>query len=138
MSNVLIDHGTPPSIPTALLPYESYTEDPIWQTRFTAMWCAALAFCVLLAAPRALRLVTFRDLWKNGVWGVRVRGAYESVPQDADADGEKGKIPERDGGSAVLTAARVVDSVRLWSLPGITLNLGQSAFPSLSPFLLII
>ncbi|KAJ7925579.1 hypothetical protein B0H13DRAFT_2248863 [Mycena leptocephala] len=107
MSAVLIDHGTPPSIPTALLPYESYTEDPIWQTRFTAMWCAALAFCVLLAAPRALRLVSFRELWKNGVWGVRVGD------------------PERDGGSAVLTAARVVDSVRLWSLPGITLNVGQ-------------
>jgi hypothetical protein len=51
MSTVLIDHGTPPSVPTALLPYESYTEDPIWQIRFTAMWCAALAFCVLLVAP---------------------------------------------------------------------------------------
>ncbi|KAJ7830217.1 hypothetical protein B0H13DRAFT_1916036 [Mycena leptocephala] len=39
------------------------------------MWCAAVAFCVLLAAPRALRLVSFRELWGNGVYAPLDRGA---------------------------------------------------------------
>jgi hypothetical protein len=90
MSTVLIDHRTPPSVPTALLPYDSYTEDPIWQIRFTVMWCAALAFCVLLAAPRALGLVSFRELWGNGVYAPLDGGAHEG---EGGKDSEGGKDP---------------------------------------------
>lgn len=60
-----------------------------------------LAFCVLLAAPRALRLVSFGELWGNGVWGVMVRGVYAALDGDAHEGegGKEGKIPERDAGT---------------------------------------
>ncbi|KAJ6529454.1 hypothetical protein DFH09DRAFT_1250430 [Mycena vulgaris] len=122
----MVDHGTPPVIPTDLLPYESYVEDPKWQLRFTAMWCAALGLAIVLAAPSAFR---WRHLKKSlwGLGGVRVRGAYGAVPTDeAPAMSRERKQAGGKGrGSALTTAARVVGSARLWSLPGITLNIGQ-------------
>ncbi|KAJ6492247.1 iron reductase [Mycena sanguinolenta] len=119
-----VDHGAPPVIPSALLPYDSYTIDPAWQLHFTAMWGAALGFVVLLAAPRALRLRNLRLLSKN-LLGVRVRGEYEPLPtREPDAPSES-RIPKKPTGSTVLTAGRLLDSVRLWSLPGLPLNLGQ-------------
>ncbi|KAJ7192945.1 hypothetical protein B0H12DRAFT_1039489 [Mycena haematopus] len=120
-----VNHGTPPVIPTALLPYESYEIDPQWQRHFTAMWCAALALAVLLAAPRALRLRNLRLLYTS-LLGVQVRGEYEAVPtRELDSAALGGPVPEKKTGSAVLTTGRVLDSVRLWSLPGIPLNVGQ-------------
>ncbi|KAJ7459234.1 iron reductase [Mycena latifolia] len=122
-----MSHGAPPVIPTDLLPYESYTEDPKWQTRFTIMWCAALALAVVLAAPQAF---SPRNLKASaaGLLGVRVRGAYEGLLQD-DKQREGAPIPQRaetpTRASALTTAARVLGSFRLWSLPGITLNVGQ-------------
>ncbi|KAJ6458581.1 iron reductase [Mycena vitilis] len=124
-----MSHGAPPIIPTDLLPYESYTEDPKWQTRFTAMWCAALALGILLAAPRAFRKRTLAEGVGAGWLGVRVRGEYEGVPQDEvseiSGDGKAGKELKTEEGSTLVTMGRVLDSVRLWSLPGIPLNVGQ-------------
>ncbi|KAJ7361090.1 iron reductase [Mycena albidolilacea] len=117
-----VDHGAPPIIPTDLLPYESYTEDPKWQIRFTAMWCAALGLGILLAAPRAFRL---QNLQQTALLGVRVRGEYEEVPtQEPDTKLEP-KTLEEEKGSPLKTMGRLLDSIRLWSLPGIPLNVGQ-------------
>ncbi|KAJ7501069.1 hypothetical protein B0H11DRAFT_2275407 [Mycena galericulata] len=128
--------GTPPPIPASLLPYESYTEDPKWQIRFTAMWCAALGLAILLAAPRALSLRSIRES-ASGLLGVRVRGEYEALPQEEE-DGKSESASAGDvmgtrtrAGVPVLrrnvltTAWRILGSLRLWSLPGITLNVGQ-------------
>jgi hypothetical protein len=128
-----IDHGAPPKIPTALLPYQSYTEDPKWQIRFTAMWCGALGLFVVLASPRALRPSNLRHaLRPSRLLGVRLRGVYEPVPNEPQIvgnvkDGGTEK-PRREEGSPLKTIGRVLDGVRLWSLPGIPLNVGQSAF----------
>ncbi|KAJ7157681.1 hypothetical protein C8R43DRAFT_1065062 [Mycena crocata] len=125
----MTDHGTPPSIPTDLLPYQSYTEDPKWQLRFSAMWCGALGLCILLALPWSLRLRNLKDsVW--GLGGVRVRGAYEAVPSDdllPSGEGNRNSSGEgrNEKAGGITTAARVVASVRLWSPPGITLNVGQ-------------
>ncbi|KAJ6566192.1 hypothetical protein B0H19DRAFT_1025025 [Mycena capillaripes] len=119
--SILIDHGAPPVIPTALLPYESYTEDPKWQTRFTAMWCAALGFAILLAAPRAFGLRTLRERLRVGGVSVRGEGGYAVAATAIPA----GKEMAREEGSTLMTLGRVLDSVRLWSLPGIPLNVGQ-------------
>ncbi|KAJ7164427.1 iron reductase [Mycena filopes] len=121
----MTDHGAPPIIPGDLLPYESYTEDPKWQIRFTAMWCGALGLAILLGAPRAFRLHNMRRSM-SGLLGVRVREEYQILL--ADEDGEKGggaPPVEIQKGNALTTARRVLDSVRLWSLPGIPLNAGQ-------------
>ncbi|KAK7036346.1 iron reductase [Favolaschia claudopus] len=94
MSQVLIDHGAPPIIPASLLPYQSYEEDPKWQTRFTIMWVVGLGVCV-------------------GVWGVW------------------GWVPRRRGRGVAAKVGRVgrtvvaVDSLRMWTPPGLGLNIGQ-------------
>ncbi|KAJ7431080.1 iron reductase [Mycena galericulata] len=110
-----------PVIPANLLPYESYTEDPIWQTHFTIMWCAAMGLILLLAAPRALSLRGIRESM-SGWLGVRVGGEYEALPQEGSSISGPVPIQRRN---AFTTAARVIGSVRLWSLPGISLNFGQ-------------
>ncbi|KAJ7076743.1 hypothetical protein B0H15DRAFT_863285 [Mycena belliarum] len=123
-----IDHGAQPVIPTDFLPYESYTEDPKWQGRFTAMWGAALALCVLLAAPRALR---WRSVKRSvgGLAAVRVRGAYEAVPTITETttttNTNTNTIKNGGGWDRVATLWTVLGSMRLWSAPGITLNAGQ-------------
>ncbi|KAJ7710433.1 hypothetical protein B0H17DRAFT_1847 [Mycena rosella] len=122
----MADHGTPPPIPTQFLPYESYTEDPKWQTRFTAMWCAALGLAVLLAMPRAFALRNLKDS-ARGLGGVRVRGEYEAVPQEEEKYVDAGSRPDATPrkANALTTAGRVLGSFRLWSLPGLRLNVGQ-------------
>lgn len=123
----MADHGAPPIIPSDLLPYESYTEDPKWQGRFTIMWGAALAICILLAAPRAFRLRNLRQS-VTGLLGLRVRGQYEAVPTQEDND-TKGAVTDRtpiETGNGLTTFGRVLDSMRLWSAPGVPLNVGQS------------
>ncbi|KAJ7138880.1 hypothetical protein C8R46DRAFT_1136442 [Mycena filopes] len=124
----MTDHGAPPIIPGDLLPYESYTEDPKWQGRFTIMWGAALALAIVLSAPRAFRLRSLRQS-ATGLLGIRVRGEYERVPtQDDDVGTGKGETQSTRGvekGSALRTFGRVMDSMRLWSAPGIPLNVGQ-------------
>ncbi|KAJ7037152.1 hypothetical protein C8F04DRAFT_1209918 [Mycena alexandri] len=122
----MADHGAPPIIPSDLLPYESYTEDPKWQGRFTIMWGAALAICILLAAPRAFRLRNLRQS-VTGLLGLRVRGQYEAVPTQEDGD-TKGAVADRtaiETGNGLTTFGRVLDSMRLWSAPGFPLNVGQ-------------
>ncbi|KAJ7780047.1 iron reductase [Mycena maculata] len=114
--------GTPPVIPSDLLPYESYTEDPKWQIRFTAMWCAALGLIVLAAAPSALSLRSIREN-ARGWLGLRVRGEYDPLPQEACCTEMKPVPTQRT--SKWTTAARVLGSFRLWTLPGLRLNAGQ-------------
>lgn len=127
------DQGTPPVIPSDLLPYESYTEDPKWQIRFTAMWCAALGLIILLAAPRALSLRSVRESLR-GLLGLRVRGDYEPLPEGDEKNSSSGTTPTTplpiQRRNVLTTVSRVLGSVRLWSLPGITLNMGQSSSQS--------
>ncbi|KAF7314253.1 Iron reductase [Mycena kentingensis (nom. inval.)] len=121
-----IDHGAAPSIPTEYLPYQSYTEDPKWQTRFTAMYLAALAACMLLAVVHgALRPRNIRDAFR-GLLGIRVRGLYETVPCCVDGElPDKRVVVKGTPTGFLIRIGRVVDSMRLWSAPGLPLNLGQ-------------
>ncbi|KAJ7069811.1 ferric reductase like transmembrane component-domain-containing protein [Mycena amicta] len=122
----MTDHGTPPSIPLDDLPYQSYDEDPKWQLRFTAMWLAALGVCIFLAILHgSLRLQNVRNALK-GLLGVRVRGLYETVPccVDGDLPEKRPEVESRPAGMLVRIG-RTVDSIRLWSPPGIALNAGQ-------------
>ncbi|KAJ7199386.1 ferric reductase like transmembrane component-domain-containing protein, partial [Mycena pura] len=123
-----VDHGTPPTIPADLLPYQSYTEDPKWQSRFTLMWGAALGAAVLVAALQgALRLRSVRDA-ARALLGVRMRGTYEAVPCCVDEceppSREKESRASRPS-SGTATVGRVLASMRLWSAPGFPLNIGQ-------------
>ncbi|KAJ7106539.1 hypothetical protein C8R44DRAFT_885831 [Mycena epipterygia] len=45
------------------------------------MWCVALGLCIILAAPRALRLKSLKER-ARGMLGIRVRGEYEALPSD--------------------------------------------------------
>ncbi|KIY45553.1 hypothetical protein FISHEDRAFT_66860 [Fistulina hepatica ATCC 64428] len=50
-----MSHGTEPTIPTSLTPYDSYVEDPKWQRRFTIVWTSALAVYVVFNLSRRLK-----------------------------------------------------------------------------------
>ncbi|KAJ6605129.1 ferric reductase like transmembrane component-domain-containing protein [Mycena sp. CBHHK59/15] len=126
-----MSHGTPPVIPDNLRQYNSYVEDPKWQGRFTLMWCSLLAFYVVLAAPRVVRGVRSGAAFA-GIAGVRAAALYAPLPSDDDALSPQSTIVcHTKNGVAwprkhwVHTAASLLSSFALWSIPGIDLNLGQ-------------
>ncbi|KAJ7118317.1 hypothetical protein C8R44DRAFT_738261 [Mycena epipterygia] len=86
-----------PRNPKDLLPYESYTADPKWLVRFIA-----LGLALVLAAP--LRAVAARRLR---------RWIQRHTKEDRKTKRKAKGIHD------------VLGSVGLWSLPGITLNVGQ-------------
>ncbi|CAK5275854.1 unnamed protein product [Mycena citricolor] len=117
------DHGAAPVIPSSLLPYQSYTLDPVWQTRFTYMWCAALGAFVLLNLPRTFTPASIRENLLVSWRGVGVD--YTEVDYNQDA------APPRKPVAGVQTRRRTwgfigrIMSLRLWCLPGLPLNMGQ-------------
>ncbi|KAJ7701243.1 ferric reductase like transmembrane component-domain-containing protein [Mycena rosella] len=110
-------------------------EDPRWQVRFTIMWSSLLGICIVLAAPRVVRgLRSGTSL--AGFAGVRVAASYAPIPTDDGAFNLKRTALEDDvkedvgpGASShpswVHTAASLLSSLALWSVPAINLNLGQ-------------
>ncbi|KAJ6621017.1 hypothetical protein B0H10DRAFT_2019643 [Mycena sp. CBHHK59/15] len=127
-----MSHGTPPIIPEALRPYNTYVEDPKWQKHFTVMWCGGLAVCVALAAPRVVRSIRSGRSF-TGLAGVRVSDVYAPLPSEdepsiASLDHRTGKgngRPPPAPRSRLRVLGSVIASMALWSLPGINLNLGQ-------------
>jgi hypothetical protein len=100
------------------------------------MWCSVLSLGVVLAAPRVVRgLLTGAAF--AGVAGVRVAALYAPLASDDDRSSTQSTIvgdikmgtgrvgrPRRNW---VYTAASLLSSFALWSIPGIGLNLGQRA-----------
>ncbi|KAJ6586450.1 ferric reductase like transmembrane component-domain-containing protein [Mycena vulgaris] len=130
-----MSHGTPPVIPEALLPYNTYIEDPKWQVRFTIIWGSLLGVCVVCAAPRVINGLRSGTALA-GLAGVRVAELYAPLPSDDDADalsqttavGSARSVSGPSAGPArnwVHTTASLLSSFTLWNIPGISLNLGQ-------------
>ncbi|KAJ7107715.1 hypothetical protein C8R44DRAFT_637013 [Mycena epipterygia] len=131
-----MSHGTPPVIPQELRPYNSYVEDPKWQIRFTVIWCSVVAFGVVLAMPRMVRGLRTGSAF-SGLAGVRVAALY--APLVAELGDDTSTLNSRQStivedakiGAARVpmhwthTAASLLSSFALWSVPGIDLNLGQ-------------
>ncbi|KAJ6534483.1 ferric reductase like transmembrane component-domain-containing protein [Mycena vulgaris] len=129
-----MSHGTPPVIPTEFRQYNSYVEDPKWQTRFTLMWCSLLGFCIFLAVPRVMRGLRSRAALA-GFAGVHVAALYAPLPSDDGALSPQSTIVDDDRIRNMRLTARhrhwfhkaasLLSSLALWSVPGIDLNVGQ-------------
>ncbi|KAF9241279.1 iron reductase [Melanogaster broomeanus] len=111
--------GTPPTIPSSLQIYNSYVEDPIWQGKFTTIWCSILALAIAASVPSLVRsLRNGRSL--KGFFGVSEdlhRRGYTTMTDD-----EKLSPPRISKASKFWYSAI---SVRQWTLPYVELNAGQ-------------
>ncbi|KAF9219855.1 iron reductase, partial [Gyrodon lividus] len=111
--------GAPPVIPSSLQIYNSYVEDPIWQRKFTIIWCSVLGLAIATSLPSLVRsLKNGRSL--KGFFGVsedlQKRG-YTTTTND-----EKLPLPPSYNASKFFYS---FSSIRQWSLPYVALNAGQ-------------
>lgn len=103
-----------------LMVHSSYVEDPKWQRKFSIIWASFVGLAVLASAPRLWKSIKQGRAFK-GFWGVTENFGserYVATLSEAQIPGRR-----RNPFSDIL---RSVGSLRLWSLPGLELNLGQS------------
>ncbi|KAI9463413.1 hypothetical protein HD554DRAFT_2040945 [Boletus coccyginus] len=80
-----MSYDAPPTIPTSLQIYNSYVEDPIWQGRFTAIWCSCLGAVIIILLPSLVHRLRQGHASDGVVWckvlkrGVFVPTAYPAV-----------------------------------------------------------
>ncbi|KIK93307.1 hypothetical protein PAXRUDRAFT_522232 [Paxillus rubicundulus Ve08.2h10] len=110
---------TPPVIPSSLQIYNSYVEDPKWQTKFTVVWCSVLGLAVVTSLPSLVLSLRSGRLFK-GLLG---------VSEDLQRRGYT--TPTNDGVLPPPSSRKISKfwfsllSVRQWSLPFFELNAGQ-------------
>ncbi|KAG1729971.1 iron reductase [Suillus paluster] len=109
-----------PTVPSSLQIYNSYVEDPIWQRKFTIIWCSGLALAVVVSVPSLiLGLRNGRSL--KGIAGVSETNGYRSA---YGSDGKK-PPPIRRRSRRLVGAWNALISPTYWSPPKLGLNLGQ-------------
>lgn len=103
--------------------YSSYVEDPIWQRKFTIIWCSGLAIAVAVSLPSLIISLRQGRVFK-GITGISEITGYRSV----SSDDNKPLPPPRSRSSRRLIGAwNALISTTYWSLPKLELNLGQGA-----------
>ncbi|KAG0700330.1 iron reductase [Suillus ampliporus] len=108
-----------PVIPSSLQIYNSYVEDPIWQRKFTIIWCSSLALAVAVSVPSLiLGLRHGRSL--KGIAGISETNGYRT----AYSDGKK-PPPTRRRSRRLVGAWNALIAPTYWSPPKLGLNLGQ-------------
>ncbi|KAG1773263.1 iron reductase [Suillus placidus] len=108
-----------PVVPSSLQIYNSYVEDPKWQTKFTIIWCSGVALAVAVSVPSLiLGLRHGRSL--KGIVGISETNGYRS----AHSDGQE-PPPTSRRGRRLVGAWNALVSPTYWSPPGLGLNLGQ-------------
>jgi hypothetical protein len=106
------------------MPYarcSSYVEDPKWQRKFSIIWASLAGVAILASTPHLLNSIRRGRAFK-GFFGVsETFGRKNYSPMVSEE-----KMPERSSRrlSALLQS---IASIRLFSLPGLELNMGQSA-----------
>ncbi|KAH0834213.1 iron reductase [Lanmaoa asiatica] len=120
--------GAPPTIPTSLQVYNSYVEDPIWQGKFTAIWCSCLGAVLVVSFPSLVHALR-RGRALTGFFGVsegsgkRGYSAVTSEEKPPSSPSQSSRCPSRSRKMAAYWDAWV--SVRQWSVPYLELNAGQ-------------
>ncbi|THU95209.1 hypothetical protein K435DRAFT_779113 [Dendrothele bispora CBS 962.96] len=126
----MTDHGTPPSIPTEFQLYNSYVEDPKWQTKFSIIWAALVAGAVLYSFPRFAKSVLNGKAFV-GFWGLREQWGIDSDRDRNRTTGGRSNERVRNGSSlgSFLSGLQgpfsIVRSMFLWTLPVLRWNLGH-------------
>lgn len=93
-------------------------EDPKWQRKFSIIWAAGVGIAVLAAVPQVVRALRRGRLVRGWLFGVS-EGRNYSPATGSDIVPPKSK-------RRVFGFLETLQSVTLWSLPGIELDVGQS------------
>lgn len=131
--------GAPPTIPVSLQLYKcveklpslgvltfsissSYVVDPIWQNKFTAIWCSLLGAAIIVSLPSLVH--AFRQgRALTGFFGLSEGNkGYSAVISEEKTS--RSPSPTRDRKIAKYWESLV--SVRQWTVPYLELNAGQS------------
>ncbi|PFH46223.1 hypothetical protein AMATHDRAFT_51205 [Amanita thiersii Skay4041] len=121
----MADTGTPPVIPEEFQQYNSYAEDPKWQTKFSIIWASVVGAFVVAALPRIIRNLRNGTLF-TGVFGINENfNAYGRVSGSGKANrrSQKSRSARRPG--IITKILNTLGSITYWSPPGIELNAGQ-------------
>ncbi|KIR77298.1 ferric-chelate reductase [Cryptococcus gattii E566] len=107
-------------IPSEYQIYDSYTEDPKWQKKFTVIWTSVLAFSLLLSVPYIVHHFRIGRLYA----GLAIR---ESLHPSQDVSNAARASAKRDHsqskwrstfiGRALTGVGAMVQSLTLWTLP---------------------
>lgn len=103
----------------------SYAEDPQWQRKFSIVWASLAGIAILASTPHLLNSVRTGRAFK-GFFGISETFAWKHYSSMVSQE----IIPAR-GSRSSLGVLKVVGSARLWSLPGLELNIGQSTSEAL-------
>ncbi|KAI0820540.1 iron reductase [Trametes gibbosa] len=109
--------GDAPVIPIGFQQYNSYVEDPKWQRKFSIIWATGVGIAVLASVPQIVRAFKRGRLLRRWLFGVSEGGKY-SPASGSDV------VPPRTK-RRISGALETLNSVTLWSLPGVELDLGQ-------------
>ncbi|KAG6377929.1 hypothetical protein JVT61DRAFT_14718 [Boletus reticuloceps] len=115
--------GAPPTIPLSLQIYNSYVEDPIWQRRFTAIWCSFLGATIIISLPSLVHALRQGRALTGffGISGGSGRRGYSAVMSEE----KKPPAPSLSRGRKRAAYWDSLVSVRQWTVPYLNLNAGQ-------------
>ncbi|KAG8805431.1 hypothetical protein FRC17_005522, partial [Serendipita sp. 399] len=113
-----VDENGIPLPPSELQLYNSPLQDPPYAKKFTFVWVAAAAFCVLLASPR---------LWRSLRSGRLVAGS-RGVGEDFERDPKYESVLATGGTDYSPPKARIATVVRGWCSALITWSLYSPPF----------
>ncbi|EAL23548.1 hypothetical protein CNBA1950 [Cryptococcus deneoformans B-3501A] len=107
-------------IPTQYQIYNSYTEDPKWQKKFTIIWTSFLAFSLLLSIPYIIHHFRIGRLYS----GLAIRESLDPSQNVSDSSHGNAKRNHSQNkwrgtfiGRAVTGIGAIVQSITLWTLP---------------------
>lgn len=101
----------------------SYVEDPIWQGKFTAIWCACLGAAIIVSVPSLVHALRQGRAFLGffGVSGGSGKRGYSAVISEEKPTPD----PSPSTGRKIATYWDSLASVRQWSVPYLDLNAGQ-------------
>lgn len=115
-------HPSPPS---------SYVEDPIWQGKFTAIWCSCLGVAIILSFPSLVHaLAQGRAL--AGLFGVSEGSGkiwYSAVISEEKTS--PSPSPSLSGRRKIAIYWDSLVSIRQWSVPYLEFNAGQGTYSTI-------
>ncbi|KAF8986056.1 hypothetical protein BDQ17DRAFT_1376326 [Cyathus striatus] len=107
--------GTPPVIPAEFRQYNSYEEDPKYQTKLTIIWTSVFAAYALHYVYRLAKEARVRG---RSAFGLSAKGdGYDVVPK-------QGELKSKRKGVLYMTWS-MARAVLYWTVPGIGLDFGQ-------------
>ncbi|KAG8215360.1 iron reductase [Butyriboletus roseoflavus] len=115
----------PPTIPTSLQIYNSYVEDPIWQGKFTAIWCSCLGAVLVVSFPSLVHALKHGRALVGffGISGAYGRREYSAVISEEKTSPSPSQRPSVGRKTAAYWNAWA--SICQWSVLYLDLNAGQ-------------